>query len=75
VALLHLCLIKGTRELPNENCKLRDLFSWLEGAALVLTGGSLVTNGRVTQDFRKEELRSNNSNDGNYLLLWGFSQS
>jgi hypothetical protein len=38
---------------------------------IVLTGGSLVTDGRVTQNFRKEKLRSNNSNDGNYLLLWG----
>jgi hypothetical protein len=37
----------------------------------VLTGGSLVTDGRVTQNFRKEKMRSNNSNDGNYLLLWG----
>jgi hypothetical protein len=37
----------------------------------VLTGGSLVTDGRVTQIFRKEKMRSNNSNDGNYLLLWG----
>jgi hypothetical protein len=37
----------------------------------MLTGGSLVTNGRVTQIFRKEEMRSNNSNDGNYLLLRG----
>jgi hypothetical protein len=33
--------------------------------ALVLTGGSLVTDGRVTQFFRKEKMRSNNSNDGN----------
>jgi hypothetical protein len=32
---------------------------------IVLTGGSLVTNGRVTQKFRKEKLRSNNSNEGN----------
>jgi hypothetical protein len=39
---------------------------------IVLTGGSLVTGGRVTQDSRKEKMRSNNSNDGNYLLLWGF---
>jgi ABC-type polar amino acid transport system ATPase subunit len=38
----------------------------------VLTGGSLVTDGRVTQDFQKEKMRSNNSNDGNYLLLWRF---
>jgi hypothetical protein len=38
---------------------------------IVLTGGSLVTDGRVTQTFRKEKLRSNNSNDGNYLLLRG----
>jgi hypothetical protein len=30
-----------------------------------------VTNGRVTQIFEKEKLRSNNSNDGNYLLLRG----
>jgi hypothetical protein len=37
----------------------------------LLTGGSLMTDGRVTQIFRKEKLRSNNSNDGNYLLLWG----
>jgi hypothetical protein len=38
---------------------------------IVLTGGSLVTNGRVTQILRKEKMRSNNSNDGNYLLLRG----
>jgi hypothetical protein len=37
----------------------------------VLTGGSLITNGRVTQNFQKEKMRSNNSNNGNYLLLWG----
>jgi hypothetical protein len=37
----------------------------------VLTGGSLMTHGRVTQNFRKEKVRSNNSNDGNYLLLRG----
>jgi hypothetical protein len=37
----------------------------------VLTGGSLVTDGRVTRIFRKEKMRSNNSNDGNYLLLRG----
>jgi hypothetical protein len=41
----------------------------------LLTGGSLVTDGRVTQNFRKEKVRSNNSKDGNYLLLWGFSRS
>jgi hypothetical protein len=40
-----------------------------------LTGSSLVTDGRVTQNFRKEKMTSNNSNDGNYLLLWGFSRS
>jgi hypothetical protein len=39
---------------------------------LLLTGGCLVTDGRVTEDFQKEKMRSNNSNDGNYLLLWGF---
>jgi hypothetical protein len=38
----------------------------------LLTGGSPMTGGRVTQDFRKEKMRTNNSNDGNYLLLWGF---
>jgi hypothetical protein len=38
---------------------------------VVLTGGSLVTDGRVTQVFRKRKMRSNNSNDGNYLLLRG----
>jgi hypothetical protein len=37
----------------------------------VLTGGSLVTDGRVTQILRKEKMRSNDSNDGNYLLLRG----
>jgi hypothetical protein len=42
---------------------------------IVLTGGSFMTNSRVTQDFGKEKLRSNNSNDGNYLLLRGFSPS
>jgi hypothetical protein len=38
---------------------------------IVLTGGSLVTDSRVTQNFRKEKMRSNNSNDGNYSLLRG----
>jgi hypothetical protein len=38
---------------------------------IVLTRGSLMTDGRVTQHFQKEKMRSNNSNDGNYLLLWG----
>jgi hypothetical protein len=38
---------------------------------IVLTGGSLMTDGRVTQNFRKEKMRSNNSNDGHYVLLWG----
>jgi hypothetical protein len=42
---------------------------------IVLTGYSLMTDGRVTQNFQKEKMRSNNSNDGNYLLLWGFSRS
>jgi hypothetical protein len=42
---------------------------------IVLTGGCLVTDGRVTQISRKEKMRSNNSNDGNYLLLGGFSRS
>jgi hypothetical protein len=37
----------------------------------LLTGGSLVTDGRVTQVFQKEKMRSNNSNNGNYLLLRG----
>jgi hypothetical protein len=46
-----------------------------EFSQYLLTGGSLVTDGRVTQNFRKEKVRSNNSNDGNYLLLWGFSRS
>jgi hypothetical protein len=32
---------------------------------IVLTGGSLMTDGRVTQNFRKENMRSNNSDDGN----------
>jgi hypothetical protein len=32
---------------------------------IVLTGGSLMTDGRVTQFFRKEKVRSNNSSDGN----------
>jgi hypothetical protein len=32
---------------------------------IVLTGGSLVTDGRVTQNRRKEKMRSNNSNEGN----------
>jgi hypothetical protein len=41
----------------------------------LLTGGSLVTDGRVTQNLRKEKVRSNNSNDGNYLLLWGSSRN
>jgi hypothetical protein len=31
----------------------------------VLTRGSLITNGRVTQDFQNEKMRSSNSNDGN----------
>jgi hypothetical protein len=38
---------------------------------IVLSRGSLVTDGRVTQIFRKEKMRSNNSNDGNYLLPRG----
>jgi hypothetical protein len=37
----------------------------------ILTGGSLMTNSRVTQNLGKEKVRSNNSNDGNYLLLRG----
>jgi hypothetical protein len=37
----------------------------------LLTRGSLMTDGRITQNFQKEKMRSNNSNDGNYLLLWG----
>jgi hypothetical protein len=40
-------------------------------ARWLLTGGSLGTDGRVTQIFRKEKMRSNNPNDGNYLLLRG----
>jgi hypothetical protein len=39
--------------------------------AKVLTRGSLVTNSRITQIFRKEKMRSNNSDEGNYLLLRG----
>jgi hypothetical protein len=35
------------------------------GKHILLTGGSLVTDGRVTQNFRKEKMRSNNSDDGN----------
>jgi hypothetical protein len=31
----------------------------------LLTGGSLVTDSRVTQNFQKEKLRSNNPNKGN----------
>jgi hypothetical protein len=42
---------------------------------IVLTGGSLMTKSRVTQDFQKEKMRTNNFNDGNYVLLWGFSRS
>jgi hypothetical protein len=42
---------------------------------IVLTRGSLMTDGRVTQNSQEEKMRSNNSNDGNYLLLWGFSRS
>jgi hypothetical protein len=33
-------------------------------AIKLLTGGSLVTDGRVTKKLQKEKLRSNNSNDG-----------
>jgi hypothetical protein len=54
------------------------VLSWMSSSRwyhMLLTGGSLVTDGRVTQNFRKEKVRSNNSNDGNYLLLRGFSQS
>jgi ABC-type methionine transport system ATPase subunit len=40
---------------------------------IVLTRGNLVTDGRVTQIFRKEKMKSNNSNNGNYLLLRGDS--
>jgi hypothetical protein len=32
---------------------------------IVLTRGSLMTDGRVTQNFHKEKMRSNNSNEGN----------
>jgi uncharacterized membrane protein YcaP (DUF421 family) len=32
---------------------------------IVLTGGSLITDGRVTQKFQKQKLSSNNSNDRN----------
>jgi hypothetical protein len=32
---------------------------------IVLTRGSLITDSRVTQNFRKEKMRSNNSNEGN----------
>jgi hypothetical protein len=49
----------------------RAVFGLRVVVALVLTGGNLVTDGRVTQIFRKEKLRSNNSHDGNYLLLRG----
>jgi hypothetical protein len=38
---------------------------------IVLTRGSLMTDGRVTQIFQKEKMGSNNSNEGNYLLLRG----
>jgi hypothetical protein len=40
-------------------------------ARQILTGGSPMTNSRVTQKFREEKLRSNNSSNGNTLLLWG----
>jgi hypothetical protein len=55
-------LHKGKLRLLNKN-PLENL--------VMLTGGSLVTDGRVTQIFRKEKMRSNYSNDGNYLLLRG----
>jgi hypothetical protein len=32
---------------------------------IVLTGGSLITDSGVTKIFRKEKMRSNNSNEGN----------
>jgi hypothetical protein len=51
------------------------MLSEVSSKIIVLTGGCLVTDGRVTQDFRKEKLRSDNSNDGNYSLLGGFFQT
>jgi hypothetical protein len=61
-----------SRELKSEKHKYRKSpNSKKHHLALILTRGSLITNGRVTQNFRKEKMRSNNSNDGNYLLLWG----
>jgi hypothetical protein len=46
-----------------------NMLSEVLSKIIVLTGGSLMTDSRVTQDFQKEKLRSNNCNDGNYLLL------
>jgi hypothetical protein len=45
-------------ELNSENIKYRK-------TPTLLTGGSLITDSRVTQNFRKEKMRSNNSNEGN----------
>jgi hypothetical protein len=60
--------IKSERALvPAGVCRMVRTFR----RAFLLTGGSLVTDGRVTQVFRKRQMRSNNSNDGNYLLLRG----
>jgi hypothetical protein len=52
-------------------CFLHILPDVIDASPVLLTGGSLMTDGRVTQIFRKEKMRSNNSNDGNYLLLRG----
>jgi hypothetical protein len=48
-----------------------NMLSEVLSKIIVLTGDSLMTNSRVTQNFQKETVRSNNSNDGNYLLLRG----
>jgi hypothetical protein len=59
--------------IPNGTCYLVLYVCRYDNYRCMLTGGSLVTDGRVTQILRKEKLRSNNSNDGNYLLLRGDS--
>jgi hypothetical protein len=46
---------------------------WRARARMLKTGGSQVTDGRVTQYPCKRKMRSNNFDDGNYLLLRGFS--
>jgi hypothetical protein len=79
---LHSTVVKGFSSWMHSAIPLRwsaQVWLWVPfqsashslGIGALLTGGSLVTDGRVTQVFQKEKMRSNNSNNGNYLLLRG----